>query len=71
MNGRDMAHHAWSKERYEASLARRKTIKGELTLSAEPERSTVPRSTEPRPSGWTARVAAMLPTLRRLVLGAA
>jgi hypothetical protein len=36
MNGRDTAHHAWSKERYEASLSRRKTIKGKLTLSAEP-----------------------------------
>ena len=70
MNGRDMPHHAWSRELHEASLARRKAIKGDLQLSTEPEAPTAPKP-EPRPSGRTARIAAMLPTLRRMVLGVA
>jgi hypothetical protein len=70
MNGRDMPHHAWSRELHEASLARRKGIKGELRLSGESVAPTAPQP-DTRPSGWTARIAAMLPTLRRMVLGAA
>lgn len=71
MTGRDWAHDAWTKEAREAHLARRRQVKGELSLAPATGATDAIRSLDPPRSGWASRIAAMLPTLRRLVLGAA